>query len=172
MADSKQIRSVNKTPAHHETLSTIEIVAIALSVLWLLASALFFLVMGTGPIGGGAFGFVMTVLAIFLPVAMIWVAAMSARTTRVMREESRRLQAAIDAIRKTYVSQSKLQDALGGEQSVSRKLDEIAAAPEVLVAPELHHLVHIVFQTWQSEQFENVSVWREYQSAGLSYGQG
>ena len=128
MADSKQIRSVNKTPAHHETLSTIEIVAIALSVLWLLASALFFLVMGTGPIGGGAFGFVMTVLAIFLPVAMIWVAAMSARTTRVMREESRRLQAAIDAIRKTYVSQSKLQDALGGEQSVSRKLDEIAAA--------------------------------------------
>ncbi|WP_370212940.1 hypothetical protein [Roseovarius sp.] len=128
MADSKQIRSVNKTPAHHETLSTIEVVAIALSLLWLLASALFFLVMGTGPIGGGAFGFVMTVLAIFLPVAMIWVAAMSARTTRVMREESRRLQAAIDAIRKTYVSQSKLQDALGGEQSVSRKLDEIAAA--------------------------------------------
>ena len=32
--------------------------------------------------------------AVFMPVAMIWVAALAARSARTMREESRRLQAA------------------------------------------------------------------------------
>lgn len=69
----------------------------------------------------------MTMLAIFMPVAMIWVAATAARASRVMREESHRLQAAIDAIRQAYIAQSRDRD-LSREPSVSRKLDEIAAA--------------------------------------------
>ena len=62
-----------------------------------------------------------------MPVAMIWVGATAARASRVMREESQRLQAAIDAIRQAYVAQSQGRD-LGNEPSVARKLDEIAAA--------------------------------------------
>jgi type II secretory pathway pseudopilin PulG len=69
----------------------------------------------------------MTMLAIFMPVAMIWVAATAARASRVMREESQRLQTAIDAIRQAYIAQSQGRD-LSNEPSVSRKLDEIAAA--------------------------------------------
>ena len=45
-----------------------------------------------------------------------------------MREESRRLQSAIDAIRKAYVAQARQTDTGTGSDSVARKLDEIAAA--------------------------------------------
>jgi len=70
----------------------------------------------------------MTLLAVFMPVAMIWVAATAARSSRVMREESARLQAAIDAMRRTYVNQAQGQAQQGVEPSVAKKLDEIAAA--------------------------------------------
>ena len=110
-------------------ITSIEVLAVALSVLWLLGVAVFFLMLGKGAGAGqaGGFGFAMTMLAVFMPVAMIWVAATAARASRVMREESRRLQAAIDAIRHAYVTQSQGR-ALGSEPSVARKLDEIAAA--------------------------------------------
>ena len=110
-------------------ITSIEVIAVALSVLWLLGVAVFFLMLGKGDGAGqaGGFGFAMTMLAVFMPVAMIWVAATAARASRVMREESRRLQAAIDAIRHAYVTQSQGR-ALGSEPSVARKLDEIAAA--------------------------------------------
>ena len=67
-----------------------------------------------------------TMLAIFLPVAMIWVAATAARASRIMREESQRLQSAIEAIRQAYLSQQQ-RSAIGGEpSSVTKKLEEIA----------------------------------------------
>lgn len=108
-------------------ITGIEVAAAILSALWLLGAGGFFL------IGGGSSensvdttGFVVTMLAIFMPVAMIWVAATAMRTSRVMREESRRLQAAIDAMRQTYIAQ---QQGRGRdtEPSMARKLDEIAA---------------------------------------------
>ncbi len=106
-------------------ISAIEIVAFALSLIWLVGSALYFLLRPSGGAGGG--GFLLTMMAIFLPVAMIWVAATAARTSQVMREESARLQAAIDAIRQAYIAQSQGRD-LAGDTSVARKLDEIAQA--------------------------------------------
>ncbi|MDA7428253.1 hypothetical protein PGB28_07265 [Primorskyibacter aestuariivivens] len=107
-------------------ITGIEVIAVALSLLWLAGAGIFFLVLeptGTGPDNG--LRFLMTMLAIFMPVAMIWVAATAARASRVMREESTRLQTAIDALRHAYVAQSQ-----GGatEPSITRKLDEIAAA--------------------------------------------
>ena len=116
-ADSAQVR-----------LSGTEVAALVLSVLWLVLGAVVFAVFGLGS-SDGALGFLITALVIFLPVAMIWVAATAARTARVMREESARLHAAIDAIRKSYLTQSQALVAPGGGQnSVARKLDEIAAA--------------------------------------------
>lgn len=112
-----------------DTITGIEVTAIVLSAIWLLGSALFFMVAPTPPAPEGQDGlvFAMVMLAIFMPVAMIWVAATAARASRVMREESQRLQASIDAIRQAYVAQQQ-----GGhmrpEPSVSRKLDETAAA--------------------------------------------
>ncbi|MDG1470317.1 MAG: hypothetical protein P8Q26_01950 [Ascidiaceihabitans sp.] len=112
-------------------ISGIEIIAIVLSAIWLIGAAIFFLTLPSEPNvpenGSGSLRFLMTMLAIFMPVAMIWVAATAARASRVMREESQRLQAAIDAIRQAYIAQSQGRD-LANEPSVARKLDEIAAA--------------------------------------------
>ncbi|HEY9038258.1 MAG TPA: hypothetical protein VIN05_04855 [Roseovarius sp.] len=118
------------TSAAHdpENVSTIEMAALILSAVWLLAATLFFVVSGTG-VREGALGFVLTAMVIFLPVAMIWVAAIAARTARIMREESARLHAAIEGIRHDYISQTKAQGPqASADMSVARKLDEIAAA--------------------------------------------
>lgn len=109
-------------------VTSIELIAVALSALWLLGSAVFFLVLTPrGESGGSALHFVIVLIAVFMPVAMIWVGATAARTSRVMREESRRLRSAIDAIRNAYVTQNQT---LGQtvDKTVSQKLDEIAAA--------------------------------------------
>lgn len=111
-------------------ITGIELTALILSALWLLGAAVFFVVLEPGsatPDTGGALRFIMVMLAVFMPVAMIWVAATAARASKVMREESQRLQAAIDAIRKTYVADN-LNRNTTSEPSVARKLDEIAAA--------------------------------------------
>lgn len=113
-----------------DRITGIELTALILSALWLLGAAVFFVVLEPGsatPDTGGALRFIMVMLAVFMPVAMIWVAATAARASKVMREESQRLQAAIDAIRKTYVADNQNRNTTG-EPSVARKLDEIAAA--------------------------------------------
>ena len=128
-AASLASRPVPRDPAPRDGLTGVEIAAMVLSLLWLAFSAVFFLVLdGAGDSeAGGPFRFIMTMLAVFMPVAMIWVAAMAARTTRVMREESGRLQSAIDAIRKAYVAQARINDP-ASDESVAKKLDQIAAA--------------------------------------------
>ncbi|MFU8776879.1 MAG: hypothetical protein ACNA7M_04345 [Roseovarius sp.] len=116
------------TKSEPERVTAIELIAVALSALWLLGSAVFFLVLTPQTeTGGGALQFVIVLIAVFMPVAMIWVGATAARTSRVMRDESRRLRAAIDAIRAAYVAQNQT---LGQtvDKTVSQKLDEIAAA--------------------------------------------
>lgn len=112
-----------------QRITSIEVIPIALSLLWLLGAAIFFLVLMPDPAPGEGAGlrFLMTMLAIFMPVGMIWVAATAARASKVMREESQRLQTAIDAIRHAYVTQNQARNPQN-DQSVTRKLDEIAAA--------------------------------------------
>ena len=113
-----------------ERVTSVEIAAIALSALWLVVAAVLFLVVGPEGMfasSGGALWFVFVMLAVFMPVAMIWVAATAVRSSRVMREESQRLHVAIDALRKAYVSQNQTRTA-PNEGSVVKKLDEIAAA--------------------------------------------
>lgn len=109
-----------------EGITNIEVVAIALSGLWLIASAVVFLLL---PSEGDVDGLrrVMVVLAILLPIGMIWIGATAIRSSRVMREESQRLQAAIDAIRHSYIAHAQ-SGVVGPEPgTIVRKLDEIAA---------------------------------------------
>ncbi|WP_397541683.1 hypothetical protein [Roseovarius salis] len=112
-----------------ERVTSIEIVALVLALLWLTVSGAVFLTLEPSEIAGdgGPLWFIIVMLAVFLPVGMIWVAAIAARASRVMREESQRLQVAIDAIRNAYVTQNQNRNA-ASEPSVTRKLDEIAAA--------------------------------------------
>ncbi|MEX0348800.1 MAG: hypothetical protein AB3N15_05190 [Paracoccaceae bacterium] len=111
-------------PPARPSVTGIEIAALALSIAWLTISVIFFVIMPADGASAGGVSMFVTMLAIFMPVAMIWVAAMAARASRVMREESQRLQAAIDAIRNAYVSQQQ-NAAISSEPSVTRKLDEI-----------------------------------------------
>ncbi len=118
-------------PAMPEVLGRGEMIAAGVAVLWLVITGLFFLFAPAAPADTpfDSLRFVMTLLAIFLPVAMIWVAAAAARSTRIVREEGRRLQAAIDGLRESYVAD---RTALGlgksAAASVERKLNEIAQA--------------------------------------------
>ncbi len=116
--------------AEQPRVTGIEVVAVGLSFVWLAGTVIFFLVLKPDTSQDvDNLRFLMTLLAIFMPVAMIWVAATAARSSRVMREESARLQAAIDAMRRTYVAQAQGSGQKGAlEPSVARKLDEIAAA--------------------------------------------
>ena len=106
-----------------------ELAAIGLSALWVLGSGWFFLTLPKPEASAepDSLRFLMTLLVVFLPVAMIWVGATAARSSRVMREESARLQAAIDAIRHAYVAQAQGRD-MQAEPSVTKKLEEIAEA--------------------------------------------
>jgi hypothetical protein len=112
-------------PSADPAIGTAEIIAGGVSLLWLALVGGFFLFAGVGDGSGGALGTVMVLVAIFLPIALIWIAAITLRTARTMREEAERLQAAIDAMRHAYVSQAQ-----GGlaKSSVEKRLEEIAVA--------------------------------------------
>ncbi|MCF2871215.1 hypothetical protein L0664_09060 [Octadecabacter sp. G9-8] len=113
-------------------VTVIEVIAIVISLIWLVGVALFFLVLpgdGEGAATVDSMRFVMTLMAIFLPIAMVWIAAMAARSAKIVREESQRLQAAIDAMRQTYVADRQSRGT-GIEPTVERKLNEIARATQ------------------------------------------
>lgn len=104
-----------------------DIIALVLSGCWLLAVVLFFTVLGGVGESADALTFVMVVMSIFLPVAVVWIGALAARNARVMRQESARLQLALDAMRRAYLTQVQT-GGLGVRPSVERKLEEIVAA--------------------------------------------
>ncbi len=114
-----------QTTPHPSVLSRGEIIGLALSAVWLFACAAFFIVLGGGASDGfDSLRFVMTLLAIFMPVALIWVAVAAMRSARIMRQESARLQAAIEGMRATYLQQQAA--GVKHPSQVERKLDEIA----------------------------------------------
>ncbi|PWE32531.1 hypothetical protein DDZ14_10380 [Maritimibacter sp. 55A14] len=111
-----------------QSMSPTDIVGAILTVLWAIAVGLFFLLLDPDTEGGAdPAGTAMTFVAIFLPVALIWVACSVAKTSRIMREESARLQSALDSMRQAYVT-DRQNAGMAIKPSVERKLDEIAAA--------------------------------------------
>ena len=113
-----------------DRVGSTEMIGLILSVLWLGGVAVFFFsaLSAEEEAGSGtAVQMFMVILAVFLPIALIWVGVIAARSSRVMREESLRLQTAIDTIRHAFVLQNRNRDGLK-EPSVTQKLDEIAVA--------------------------------------------
>ena len=106
-----------------------DIIAALLSAVWLIGSIGFFLVVGRQPqtLPFDPVVFVMTLLSVALPVALIWIGASAAKSARIMREESARLQAAIDAMRHSYIEHQQHAN-IQIRPSVEQKLDEIVAA--------------------------------------------
>ncbi|TCO72998.1 hypothetical protein [Rhodovulum euryhalinum] len=106
-----------------------DIVALILSVIWLAIAAgfVFYIRSGAGDPGGDPIGFALLLLAVVTPVALIWVAAATVRSARILREESARLQAAIDVLRHSHIQQ---QQGAGMDirPALEKRLDELAAA--------------------------------------------
>jgi hypothetical protein len=108
-----------------------ELIALALSVGWMIMVGLFFFFLPPTSTVADRFDslrFILILIAIFMPVAMIWVAAAASRSARIMQEESGRLQAAIDGMRKTYIENRAGPVGGGMQPTVEKKLNEIAQA--------------------------------------------
>jgi len=110
-------------------ITSAELIAIVLSAVWLAGVALFYVFSDTSSASGrvDSLTFVMTLIAVFLPIAVIWIGAVATRSAKIMRSEARRLETAIDAMRHTYVVQAQTAG-MGVKPSLEKKLEEIAAA--------------------------------------------
>ena len=53
-------------------------------------------------------GFLIVVLAVLLPVALIWIGSIAVKSARIMREESERLAVSMDAMRQIYITQAQM----------------------------------------------------------------
>ena len=103
----------------------LEIAGVVLSVIWV-GSILGALLVAPPGDDAQTFGLVMTLLMVFLPVALVWVVVITLRSVRELRAEAARLQASVDAMRASYVQAQGSQPA-GVTSAVEKKLDEIAA---------------------------------------------
>lgn len=110
-------------------ITGIEIVAILVSLLWI--AAVIFLGLGgeEGENTSSGASRLLSILAVVLPLALIWVAAMAARTARALRQEAARLQASIDAMRAAYVEQQQ-RHSMEMKPEMLQKLDDLMAAQQ------------------------------------------
>ncbi|MER5170742.1 hypothetical protein [Thioclava kandeliae] len=101
-----------------------EIIAAVLSLIWL---ALVIGIWALAPVGSetdsstGALGLVFALVGIFLPFAMIWIAALTARSAREMRAEAQSLRASVDAMRQAWVTEARARR----DGAQDKKLDEL-----------------------------------------------
>jgi hypothetical protein len=101
-----------------------EVAGVGLSLVWVLLILVYVLVTPPGT-EARTLGLVMTLLMVFLPIALIWAVVITLRSIRELRAEAGRLQATVDAMRSSYVQ---AQSQSGSKSSVEKRLDEIAAS--------------------------------------------
>ncbi len=122
----------NTRPEPPARVTATEIVAGLLSLLWLGGVVAWFTLADPAaealpPLAAGP-GTLTALFVVILPIAVIWVAAVTARSVRSLRNEAERLKVAVDAMRAAYVQQTQAQAAGLRNPAVERKLDEIAQA--------------------------------------------
>jgi hypothetical protein len=100
-----------------------EVAGVGLSLVWVLLILIYVLVTPPGS-EARTLGLVMTLLMVFLPIALIWAVVITLRSIRELRAEAGRLQATVDAMRSSYVQAQ----GNGMKPSVEKRLDEIAAS--------------------------------------------
>lgn len=122
-AASADLERFSRSGASEPRMLAGDVIAIALTCVWLVMVGGFFFLAGGSSESGSAFGSLMILMAVFLPIALIWVAAVTSRTARAMRAEARKLQASIDSLRQAWQSQNAV-----ARPSVEKRLEEIATA--------------------------------------------
>jgi hypothetical protein len=104
-----------------------ELIAFAVAVGWFVMVALFFWMLPSSEVITGPdakLRWVMMLIAIFMPIGLIWVAAVVARSARNVREQSFRVQTAIDNLRQMQMAQVAMQAT--AEPSVDQLRVELA----------------------------------------------
>lgn len=87
--------------------TVVEAIACVVSAAWLLMTGAFFLFFAApSDPAGSAYQTAVILMAVFLPAILVWVAAASARSGQIIREESLHLQDAAAVIREAAASQS------------------------------------------------------------------
>ncbi|MCL4674535.1 MAG: hypothetical protein KJZ59_00510, partial [Pararhodobacter sp.] len=105
-----------------------EMLAFILSLVWLGMLVLAFRVLGLqGRQVSDTLGLIVVALAVFLPIALIWLAVLVLRAARDMRDESIRLHATVEGMRRGWIRDQQAAG-LALKPTVEEKLDEIAAA--------------------------------------------
>jgi hypothetical protein len=104
----------------------LEFGGILMSAVWIALILAYVLMVPAGS-DARTFGLMMTLLMVFLPLALIWVVVITLRSVRDLRAEAVRLQASVDAMRASYVQTQGQVQSGGMKPSVERKIDEIAA---------------------------------------------
>lgn len=117
-------------------MTSTEYVAIGLSVVWVLAVGAY---VWTAPQSEGMIGLVLTLLVVFLPLALIWAAVTTLRSVRALRAEAARLQATVEAMRVAYVASQQASAKVVLRPASERRLDEttdgvVRRSPEGLAA--------------------------------------
>ncbi|HLQ19292.1 MAG TPA: hypothetical protein VK146_09955 [Tabrizicola sp.] len=102
-----------------------ELAGVGLSFVWVMLILVYVLVTPPGS-ESRTLGLIMTLLMVFLPIALIWAVVVTLRSIRELRAEAKRLQATVDAMRSSYVQAQGQPATL--KPSVEKKLDEIAAS--------------------------------------------
>lgn len=122
--DEKSIDLGIYARAAERGISATEIVAALLAIVWVVAVVAYIL---RAPESTGTLGLVMTLLVMFLPLALIWAAATTLNSVKILRDEAARLQVSVDAMRNAYIANQQT-NAAGLKPSVEKKLDELALA--------------------------------------------
>lgn len=124
---------VYQRPENGPQIGAAETVGMGLTALWLLGAVAFFLIV---PREGefAALAGTMTALAVVLPLGLIWVAVGAARSARLMSEESARLRATMDSMRRAYLADHQGATAPQAPTAADRKLDEVIATQRQIEA--------------------------------------
>ena len=108
-----------------------ELVASLLAVVWVVAVVAYVSLLPATD-GRGLLGIVMTLLVVFLPLALIWASVTTLRSVRELRAEAARLQATVEAMRNAYLVNQ--QTAAAIKPVVEQKIDELTAATKEVTA--------------------------------------
>lgn len=123
--DDAPFASLPRTTAPKRARVPAEILAFALTMVWFAMLWLAFRFLGGA--GADVLGLIVVALAVFLPVALIWLAVLVLRSARQMRDESVRLHATVEAMRRNWIREQQAAG-LSLKPTVEQRLDDIVEA--------------------------------------------
>lgn len=121
---------VPSTPAPRPARLPAEVLAFVLSLIWIALVVAAIVALGArGMVLSDTLGVIVVALAVFLPLALIWLAALVLRAARQMRDEAMSLHVTVQAMRDGWLRD---QQAAGValKPTVEEKLDAIAQAQQ------------------------------------------